>query len=47
MIEVVIIDLWFILIPMSGDVLAYVGSADYNNTDIEGQNDMVRNSRQP
>ena len=31
----------------SGDVLAYVWSADYNNTDIEGQNDMVRNSRQP
>jgi penicillin-binding protein 1C len=31
----------------SGDVLAYVGSADYNNIDIEGQNDMVRNTRQP
>jgi membrane peptidoglycan carboxypeptidase len=32
---------------ISWDVLAYVGSADYNNTDIEWQNDMVRNSRQP
>lgn len=31
----------------SGDVLAYVGSADYNNIEIEGQNDMVRNARQP
>jgi len=31
----------------SGDVLAYVWSADYNNTDIEWQNDMVRNPRQP
>lgn len=32
---------------ISGDVLAYVWSADYNNTDIEWQNDMVRNPRQP
>lgn len=32
---------------LSGDVLAYVGSADYNNTEIGGQNDMVRNKRQP
>lgn len=31
----------------NGDVLAYVGSADYNNTEIGGQNDMVRNKRQP
>jgi penicillin-binding protein 1A len=31
----------------SWDVLAYVGSADYNNTEIEWQNDMVRNPRQP
>jgi membrane peptidoglycan carboxypeptidase len=32
---------------ISGDVLAYVWSANYNNTDIEWQNDMIRNSRQP
>lgn len=32
---------------LSGDVLAYVWSADYNNAEIEGQNDMVRNKRQP
>ncbi|MCX6823160.1 MAG: transglycosylase domain-containing protein [candidate division SR1 bacterium] len=31
----------------NGDVLAYVGSIDYFNTDIQGQNDMVRNPRQP
>ena len=31
----------------NGDVLAYVGSADYNNTEIQGQNDMVRSKRQP
>lgn len=31
----------------NGDVLAYVGSADYNNIQIQGQNDMVRNPRQP
>lgn len=32
---------------ISGDVLAYVGSADYNNVAIQGQNDMIRNKRQP
>jgi len=31
----------------NGDVLAYVGSADYTNTTIQGQNDMVRSARQP
>jgi membrane peptidoglycan carboxypeptidase len=31
----------------NGDVLAYVWSAGYNNTKIQGQNDMVRNARQP
>ena len=32
----------------NGDVLAYVGSADYDNEDIEGENDMVSNAkRQP
>ncbi len=31
----------------NGDVLAYVGSIDYYNTDIQWQNDMVRNPRQP
>ena len=30
-----------------GDVLAYVGSADYNNQDIDGNVDMVQQSRQP
>lgn len=30
----------------NGDVLAYVGSIDYFNTTIEGQNDMVRRPRQ-
>ena len=30
----------------NGDVLAYVGSLDYFNTDIQGQNDMVRKPRQ-
>ena len=30
----------------NGDVLAYVGSIDYFNQDIEGQNDMVRKPRQ-
>ncbi|MBQ7074428.1 hypothetical protein IJM86_05285 [bacterium] len=29
-----------------GDILAYVGSLDYFNTDIQGQNDMVRSPRQ-
>jgi penicillin-binding protein 1C len=31
---------------INGDVLAYVGSIDYFNQDIEGQNDMVRKPRQ-
>ena len=30
----------------NGDVLAYVGSLDYFNTEIQGQNDMVRKPRQ-
>ncbi|MFZ2151317.1 MAG: transglycosylase domain-containing protein [Candidatus Absconditicoccaceae bacterium] len=30
----------------SGDVLAYVGSIDYFNEKIQGQNDMVRRARQ-
>ncbi len=30
----------------NGDVLAYVGSIDYFNTSIQGQNDMVRRPRQ-
>ncbi|MEI7558270.1 MAG: hypothetical protein WCJ45_05715 [bacterium] len=30
----------------NGDVLAYVGSIDYFNTTIKGQNDMVRRPRQ-
>lgn len=30
----------------NGDVLAYVGSLDYFNKEIQGQNDMVRNPRQ-
>ena len=30
----------------NGDVLAYVGSIDYFNEEIQGQNDMVRNPRQ-
>ena len=30
----------------NGDVLAYVGSLDYFNKDIQGQNDMVRSPRQ-
>ncbi len=30
----------------NGDVLAYVGSIDYFNADIQGQNDMVRSPRQ-
>lgn len=30
----------------NGDVLAYVGSIDYFNTDIQGQNDMIRRPRQ-
>lgn len=30
----------------NGDILAYVGSLDYFNKDIQGQNDMVKNPRQ-
>ena len=30
----------------NGDVLVYVGSLDYFNDEIQGQNDMVRNPRQ-
>ncbi|HKL43762.1 MAG TPA: transglycosylase domain-containing protein [Candidatus Absconditabacterales bacterium] len=30
----------------NGDVLAYIGSVDYFNEDIGGQNDMIRNARQ-
>ncbi len=30
----------------NGDVLAYIGSVDYFNDDIWGQNDMVKSSRQ-
>lgn len=30
----------------NGDVLAYVGSIDYFNETIKGQNDMVRRPRQ-
>jgi penicillin binding protein len=30
----------------NGDVLAYLGSLDYFNKDIQGQNDMARNPRQ-
>ncbi len=30
----------------NGDVLAYVGSIDYFNTTIQGQNDMIRRPRQ-
>lgn len=32
---------------MSGDVLAYVWSANYNNNDIDWQVDMIRAKRQP
>jgi penicillin-binding protein 1A len=31
----------------NGDVLAYVGSLDYNNNEIDGQVDMIQSSRQP
>ena len=31
---------------LNGDVLAYVGSADYYNTNIKGQNDMIQALRQ-
>lgn len=32
---------------LNGDVLAYVGSADYNNEEIAGKVDMVQQPRQP
>ncbi len=32
---------------LNGDVLAYVGSADYNNEEIDGKVDMVQQERQP
>jgi penicillin-binding protein 1C len=32
---------------LNGDVLAYVGSMDYFNEDIDGKVDMVRALRQP
>lgn len=32
---------------LNGDVIAYVGSADYNNEEIAGKVDMVLQSRQP
>lgn len=32
---------------LNGDVLAYVGSADYNNEEIDGKVDMVQQPRQP
>jgi membrane carboxypeptidase/penicillin-binding protein PbpC len=32
---------------IKGDVLAYVGSADFDNLTIKGQNDMVRAPVQP
>lgn len=32
---------------LRGDILAYVGSADFNNLDIKWQNDMVRAQIQP
>ncbi|USN57310.1 MAG: transglycosylase domain-containing protein [Candidatus Peribacteria bacterium] len=31
---------------LNGDVLAYIGSADYYNTEIKGQNDMIQALRQ-
>ncbi len=32
---------------IDGDILAYVGSKDYNNEEIDGQVDMVKAARQP
>ncbi len=32
---------------LNGDILAYVGSADYNNEQIDGKVDMVQQLRQP
>jgi penicillin-binding protein 1A len=31
----------------NGDILAYVGSIDYNNEEIDGQVDMIQSMRQP
>ena len=31
----------------NGDILAYVGSIDYNDAEIDGQVDMIQSSRQP
>ena len=33
--------------PASGEILAYVGSADFNKQDIAGQVDIIRANRQP
>jgi membrane peptidoglycan carboxypeptidase len=33
--------------PSTGEILAYVGSADFNNNDIAGQVDVVQSPRQP
>jgi membrane peptidoglycan carboxypeptidase len=33
--------------PKTGEILAYVGSADYNNNDIAGQYDVIQSPRQP
>ncbi len=32
---------------LNGDVLAYVGSSDYNNEQIDGKVDMIQQTRQP
>ena len=33
--------------PDTGEILAYVGSADFNNNDIAGQVDVIQQARQP
>jgi penicillin-binding protein 2D len=33
--------------PNTGEILAYVGSADFNNNDIAGQVDVIQSKRQP
>jgi membrane peptidoglycan carboxypeptidase len=33
--------------PSTGEILAYVGSADFNNNDIAGQVDVIQSRRQP
>jgi membrane peptidoglycan carboxypeptidase len=33
--------------PDTGEILAYVGSADFNNNDIAGQVDVIQQQRQP